>query len=58
MSTVIIITPPKKPPALVAESDGSASLVDESGVTVATFKNADQAIAYLKSIKKLEGMEE
>lgn len=55
MSTIIVITPPKKPEAnRVLETDGGAEIQDASGSAVATFEgpNAyDNAIKYLKVMK-------
>lgn len=55
MSTIIIITPPKKDQTarVVPTADG-AEIQDGSGFSVATFQSIDQAQAYLRSIKNIE----
>ena len=56
MSTIIIIGGGTKP-TLAAQG---STIVDGDGVVVAQFQTPEQAIAYLKAIKKpaLEGAEE
>lgn len=56
LSTIIIITPPKKPAAAnrVVETVEGAEIQDESGQSVATFTGEsayDNAIKYLKVMK-------
>lgn len=56
MSTIIIITPPKKPNAAnrVLETPDGADIVNAEGQSVATFTGPeayDQAIRYLKVMK-------
>ena len=51
MSTIIIITPPTRRQAQAMNVDGS-DVIDATGNVVAQFHTPEQAIAYLKSIKK------
>lgn len=54
MSTIIIITPPKKDQnARVFPSAEGAEIQDGNGVSIASFQSIDQAQAYLRSIKNL-----
>jgi hypothetical protein len=54
VSTIIIITHPNTNPQVV-RTDTGADIVDEHGETRATFVSYDAAIAYLNSLKGIEG---